>query len=160
MSSLVHSNCWLYFAANKPNDHKPRPWLFQCIAEVLYKQHPQHWTWQLPFLHRKQHVHHPQAAKAEKLSLQSTAPQELDKSAKDNHLLRLIQLAQEPNKRTCWTIATLLPQRCTATMKDLKLLSPAAAAASAYNYKARFYMRNPASNIIHPSETHLPQHSS
>ena len=28
-------------------------------------------------------------------------------------------------------IATLLPERCTATMKDLKLLSPAAAAASA-----------------------------
>lgn len=32
---------------------------------------------------------------------------------------------------TCWTIATLLAQRCTATIKDLKLLSPATAAASA-----------------------------
>lgn len=36
------------------------------------------------------------------------------------------------NQHTCCTIATLLPQRCTETMKDLKLLSPAAAAASAY----------------------------
>lgn len=30
-----------------------------------------------------------------------TRAEELDESAKDNHLLTLIQLAQEPKKRTC-----------------------------------------------------------
>ena len=35
---------------------------------------------------------------------------------------------------TCWRIATLLVQRCTAIMKDLKLLSPAEAATSCCKY--------------------------
>lgn len=54
-------------------NHKLRPSLFQCIVEVPCKQRLLRWTLLSPFLHRKQHVNHPQVVKAERLSSQSTA---------------------------------------------------------------------------------------